>query len=112
MLQLAPFITALALMMLATYGANRAWQWLSTTRRGGSIAALALTALTAGVMAQPASAQSQTIDFDIQPFFDSLNSWLPTMIQIFAIVGGIIGAMALARYIISTIVKAFQGGQL
>lgn len=109
---LLPMI-ALVAVMLASFGANRVWGWMSSTRRGGTVAALALTVMTAATAASPASAQSDTsIEFDMQPFFDSLNDWLPTFISIFAIVGGIIGAMALARYIIGMVVQAFRGGSL
>ena len=53
-----------------------------------------------------------SIDFDLQPFFDSLNVYLPIFIGLFAIVGGIAGAMALAKYVIGAIVDAFRGGKL
>ncbi len=53
-----------------------------------------------------------SIDFDLTPFFDSLNTYLPIFIGLFAVIGGIAGAMALARYVIGAVVKAFSGGQI
>jgi hypothetical protein len=53
-----------------------------------------------------------TIEFDLDPFFDSLNTYLPIFIGLFAIVGGIAGAMALARYVIGAVVRAFSGGSI
>lgn len=51
-----------------------------------------------------------SVSFDLQPFFDSINTYLPTFIGLFAIVGGVAGAMALAKYVIGSIVDAFSGG--
>jgi len=53
-----------------------------------------------------------SIDWDLQPFFDSLNTYLPVFIGLFAVVGGIAGAMALSKYVIGAIVDAFRGGKL
>lgn len=53
-----------------------------------------------------------SLEFDLQPFFDSLNTYLPIFIGLFAIVGGIAGAIALARYVINAVIGAFQGGKL
>jgi hypothetical protein len=50
-----------------------------------------------------------SLSFDLQPFFDSLNQYLPVFIGLFAIIGGISGAMALSRYVINAIVDAFSG---
>ena len=52
-----------------------------------------------------------SIDWDLTPFFDSLNTYLPIFIGLFAIVGGIAGAMALSKYVIGAIVDAFRGGK-
>lgn len=60
----------------------------------------------------PAAFAQSTIDFDLAPFFDSLNTYLPIFIGLFAIVGGIAGAMALARYVIGAVVRAFSGGSI
>jgi hypothetical protein len=51
-----------------------------------------------------------SIEWDLQPFFDALNTYLPIFISLFAIVGGIAGAMALAKFVIGSIVTAFRGG--
>lgn len=53
-----------------------------------------------------------TLDFDLTPFFDALNTYLPIFIGLFAIVGGIAGAIALARFVINAVVKAFSGGSI
>lgn len=62
-------------------------------------------------LAVPAFAQeaAPTLEFDLTPFFDSLNQYLPIFIGLFAIVGGIAGAMALSKFIIGQIVAAFSG---
>lgn len=61
-------------------------------------------------MAFPAFAQdAPTITFDLTPFFDSLNQYLPIFIGLFAIIGGIAGAMALAQFVIGKVVDAFSG---
>ena len=59
----------------------------------------------------PTYAQT-TLEFDLSPFFDQLNVYLPIFIGLFAIVGGIAGAIALARYVINAVVDAFKGGSL
>lgn len=53
-----------------------------------------------------------TLDFDLTPFFDALNTYLPIFIGLFAIVGGIAGAIALARFVINAVVNAFRGGSI
>jgi hypothetical protein len=50
-----------------------------------------------------------SISFDLTPFFDSLNQYLPVFIGLFAIIGGISGAMALSKYVINAVVDAFSG---
>ena len=72
-----------------------------------------LSAFMAIFMIAPAAyAQSTTIQFDLSPFFTSLNQYLPIFIGLFAIVGGIAGAMALARFVIGAVVNAFRGGSI
>ena len=56
------------------------------------------TVITWFVIAQSAYAQSDTIEIDMAPFFG-----------IFAIVGGIMAAMALSRLIINAVVGALSG---
>lgn len=66
--------------------------------------------IVAFTLAIPAFAQdAPTLEFDLTPFFDSLNQYLPIFIGLFAIVGGIAGAMALSKFIIGQIVAAFSG---
>lgn len=57
-----------------------------------------------------AHAQSTTITLDMQPFFDSLNTYLPTFVQIFGLIGGIAAALGFARFIIGSVVDALRGG--
>ena len=75
-----------------------------------TIIAIAMIALLS--VGAPSFASGETITFDLAPFFTSLNQYLPIFIGLFAIVGGIAGAMALARYVIGAVVRAFSGGSL
>lgn len=68
-----------------------------------------VSALMASLLVAPAAFGQSTITFDVTPFFDSLNQWLPTFVGIFAIIGGIIAALGFSRYIIGTIVDALSG---
>jgi hypothetical protein len=98
------------------YGAYLTVGWLKANGRS-HVRALAtsagafVAAVAAFAPVAPAYAQT-TLEFDLTPFFDSLNTYLPIFIGLFAIVGGIAGAMALARYVINAIVNAFKGGSL
>lgn len=115
-------MTALLLAILftlvpaAVYGAYLTVSWLKVNGRkyAGQLAAAA-GAFVVGVNTfapvAPTYAQT-TLEFDLTPFFDSLNTYLPIFIGLFAIVGGIAGAMALARYVINAVVNAFKGGSL
>jgi hypothetical protein len=51
-----------------------------------------------------------SIEWDLTPFFDSLNTYLPLFIGLFAVIGGIAGAMALSKFVIGAVVDAFKGG--
>jgi hypothetical protein len=118
-------ILAIALVLAAvSYAGFRLWTFaFELNRKGYFTSANTARLLSAFVMAlafvavaMPASvgavfAQS-TIDFDLEPFFTSLNTYLPIFIGLFAIVGGIAGAMALARYVIGAVVRAFSGGTI
>lgn len=99
-------------VMSAVYGAHIVWVWASQskTRIGGMVAG-GIGMLLVAVPDQATFAQSGlSVDIDLQPFFDSLNSFLPAAIGLFAAVGGIIGALSLARMIIGMVVKAFASG--
>jgi hypothetical protein len=50
-----------------------------------------------------------SIDIDITPLFDSMNSYIPLFLVIFAIPGGIVIAIAIVRMIITLIQRAFSG---
>ena len=53
-----------------------------------------------------------SIDLDLTPFFESLNTWLPTFLGVFGLIGGIAAAIAFGRYIVSLIVDALSGRTL
>ena len=67
------------------------------------------TVITWFVIAQSAYAQSDTIEIDMAPFFTNMNTYIPIFFGIFAIVGGIMAAMALSRLIINAVVGALSG---
>lgn len=50
-----------------------------------------------------------SIDLDLQPFFDSLNQYLPTFLGIFGLIGGISAAIVFGRYIVKFLVDALGG---
>lgn len=52
---------------------------------------------------------SVTLNFNLDPFFESLNQYLPIFIGLFAVIGGIAGAMALSNFVIGKVVDAFTG---
>lgn len=102
-------------LLAVSYGGFLFWSWVfaqSKKSTGNSVNGL-LAALVTSVflsMSTGASyASTPTIAFDLTPFFDSLNLYLPIFIGLFGIVGGIAGAMALARYVIGAVVRAFSG---
>jgi hypothetical protein len=108
-------LLALTLVLFGAYGGYVVGKFIE--KRGVSvekitvaIGALAFTALS--LAGSPTYAQSDTITFDLAPFFDSLNTYLPIFIGLFAVIGGIAGAMALAQFVISQVVKAFSGGNI
>jgi hypothetical protein len=105
-----------SVLLASIYGAFLIVGWLRVNGRQHARAiATSVGAFVAAVAAfapvAPAYAQT-TLDFDLTPFFDSLNVYLPIFIGLFAIVGGIAGAIALARYVINAVVDAFKGGSL
>lgn len=58
---------------------------------------------------QSAFAQSDTINIDMTPFFENMNTYIPIFFGIFAIVGGIMAAMALSKLVINAVVSALSG---
>ena len=105
-------VLSLLLTGAVAYGGHLVFVWARNNARFAGMGGSALAAMMIVALA-PANtfAQSQ-LEFDLSPFFDSLNTYLPIFIGLFAIVGGIAGAMALARYVINAIVNAFKGGSL
>lgn len=122
--QLFALLAILALAVLAAYGGHVIWEisrnWMSQrlNRRGvlhvaaALLLALAFATVAVSLVMPDQVASAQSFDVDLQPFFDNLNIYLPLFISIFAIVGGIAGAIALAKLVINAIVKTFQGGSL
>lgn len=74
-----------------------------------AFALVAAAVLTTLLMPQAPAFASVTLDFDLDPFFTALNNYLPIFIGLFAIIGGIAGAMALANFVIGKVVDAFSG---
>lgn len=73
------------------------------------------------VMALPAMAQTATpepttaaisLAIDVNPLFDSIETYIPMFFAIFAIPGGIAIAIVLVRFIINTVKGAFEGKSL
>lgn len=117
-------LVTILIVLAVSYGGYVFWTWFfknndnpfaknkGITKINPVLSALAvgvfMMATTGGAFAQ----STPTITFDLSPFFDSLNSYLPIFIGLFGIVGGIAGAMALARYVIGAVVRAFSGGSI
>jgi len=108
---LGVLIAFLAVMSVAyggyVFGTYVKSRGMSKTNLGLAMAALVMTAIS--FVGDATYAQSDTIDFDLAPFFESLNVYLPIFIGLFAVIGGIAGAMALAKFVIGAVVKAFSG---
>lgn len=105
-------LLALTLVLFGAYGGYVVGKiiekrGISTEKTTVAIGALVFGALS--LVGNPTYAQSDTITFDLSPFFTSLNTYLPIFIGLFAVIGGIAGSMALARYVISAVVRAFSG---
>jgi hypothetical protein len=116
-------LASLIVMGFASYAGYVFWKWaialyqsgfFSKRRIAGFMSASAI-AFAGGYILFPlkqAAVFAQSIEVDLQPFFDNLSIYLPVFIGIFGIVAAIAGAMALARNIMSAVVKAFSGGSL
>ena len=115
---LALVLSVLAIVAAAVYGASLAVDWLKAngrryaTQLTASVGATAIAIATFSPVGRVMAQSELTLDFDLTPFFDALNLYLPVFIGIFAIVGGIAGAMALAKFVINAVVNAFRGGNL
>lgn len=48
-----------------------------------------------------------SLDVDIQPLFDSINTFFPIFFPIMALIGGIAIAVALSKFVIEEIKRAF-----
>jgi len=59
-----------------------------------------------------AHAASLTLNLDMQPLFDGINTYLPIFFLIFAIPGGIVIAMLIAKLVINSVRAAFEGGRI
>ena len=116
-MELLAIVLAVLVVGIVSYGSYLFWSWVfamrvqGKSRELGQLAAFAF-ALVAFSISGHSFASTPTLEFDLTPFFDSLNAYLPIFIGLFAIVGGIAGAMALARYVVSAVVRAFSGGTI
>lgn len=70
------------------------------------MAVMAVMMLTSAVAFAQTAVPPPTIDLDVTPLFDSMNSYLPVFLVIFAIPGGIALAIGLVRLIINAISSA------
>ena len=50
-----------------------------------------------------------SISLDLQPFFDSMNAYLPTFMALFGLIGGIVAAMQFSQYIVGIVTRALSG---
>lgn len=50
-----------------------------------------------------------SLEIDLQPLWDSINTNLPTFFGVFAVIGGISVAISLAMFLINEVKKAFGG---
>jgi hypothetical protein len=49
-----------------------------------------------------------SLDVDLTPLFDAINTWFPAMFGILAIGGGIMIALRLGQFLIDSVSKAFN----
>lgn len=115
---IAAMLVSFFILLAVSYGGFLFWSWffsLKKEKQPETMLQLAILQLAAhiflagtGVYAQ----SSPTIDFDLTPFFDNLNVYLPVFLGVFGLVGAIAGAMALSRTIIGAVVRAFSGGSI
>lgn len=99
----------------ATYGVQHAvsnFNWRQFGRQTVSVMAAALIAAIALFQQVPAQAASLTLDLNMQPLFDGINTYLPIFFLIFAIPGGIVIAMLIAKLVINSVKSAFEGGSI
>lgn len=48
-----------------------------------------------------------SLDIDVQPLFDSINTFFPVFFPVMALIGGIAIALALSKFVIEEIRRAF-----
>lgn len=63
----------------------------------------------AGIPVSRKEVMNLSIGLDLQPFFDSLNTYLPTFLGIFGLIGGISAAIVFGRFIVGFLVDALGG---
>lgn len=119
----------LLIAVFAAIGLNTSLSWLfrefkKGSRKvktlgvtGGAIAALSLQrvvsfAQTSTPTPAPTDVPAVSLEVDMTPLFESLNTYLPTFIGIFAVIGGIGLAIAFARFLINAVKGAFTGGDV
>lgn len=105
-------LVAFTIVLAIAYGGYIIGTAIKNRGMGKGQLASAVATLTLGLAmlgGSPTYAQSDSITFDLSPFFTSLNQYLPIFIGLFALIGGIAGAMALAKFVIGAVVDAFSG---
>ena len=92
--------------------AVRNFNWRQFGRQSVSVMAATLIAAIALFQQAPAHAASLSLSINMQPLFDGINTYLPIFFLIFAIPGGIVIAMLIARLVINSVKAAFEGGAI
>jgi hypothetical protein len=106
--------------VMASYGSYLLWRDVIIPAFGGDkmaqskLGAFAVMTFVAANLftGGHAFAQSDTISFDLDEFFESLNTYIPVFMAIFGVVGGIAAAISLVRFIINSVINAFNGGRI
>ena len=98
------------LFAVIAYGTYKMYLWAETHRRAAFTAIGGyISAFVAMLTSSPAFASGTTINFDLEPFFTSLNEYLPVFIGLFGLIAGIVAAMGFAKYIMGVISNALSG---
>lgn len=81
----------------------------AVNRRVMVVAAMVALMVVAVAPSFAQTTTAPTLDFDVSPLFESMNTYLPMFMGVFAIAAAIAGSAALVRMILSAIVDAFSG---
>jgi hypothetical protein len=68
------------------------------------------------VVALPASGvfaqEAPSIEIDLTPIFNGISANLPWVLALFGVIGGIMIAIALGKWIVNAVTAAFKGGKI